>query len=601
MYKKHFGFRERPFQLVPNPAYLFLSKSHEEALAHLNYATSQGDGFVEITGEVGTGKTTLCRAFIESLDSTTEVAYIFNPMLTSVELLAAVHDEFGIPCQPGRSTKALIDSLNQFLIEKKAEGKRVLLIIDEAQNLTRDVLEQVRLLSNLETSTDKLLQIILAGQPELGEMLDSFELRQLSQRITLSAHLTPLSYGDTVRYVYHRLHIASHGAKVRFSRLAFRRIFRYSGGVPRLIHIVCDRALLVAYVMNRQHVTGSIVREAIRELAGRGQWKRGVRKSGERVPATVAALASLAVLAGVAFHVGTFSFKPADFSIKKLFSRLWPGEVEKSFAEKSETAEPATYPVPPAPVTAGELKTGADVATEPESQMPAPMPYVARHVAFINALSRWGGAAEISPVIQAARNDPGFFRAAAEQNGFEMYRLEGDLSLLFALNLPAILTFYEPGAGSLRYLTLVRREGEKMTFVGAGEGDGIMLDTGEVAACWAGVAYIPWKNFLSCRGTIPQGTTESSVLALKRLLKNAGYDGMGPGPVYDEGTWSAVKAIQEKYGLPVDGIVGSLTKILLYNQQGIFHIPFLSKTAPSETLQPSTQTTQVSPLKALLN
>lgn len=575
MYKKHFGFRERPFQLVPNPAYLFLSKSHEEALAHLNYATSQGDGFVEITGEVGTGKTTLCRAFIESLDSTTEVAYIFNPMLTAAELLAAVHDEFGISCEASGSTKALIDSLNRFLIEKKAEGKRVLLIIDEAQNLTRDVLEQVRLLSNLETSTEKLLQIILVGQPELGEMLDSFELRQLSQRITLSAHLTPLSYSDTVRYIDHRLHIASQGAVVRFSFGAYRRIYQYSKGVPRLIHIVCDRALLVAYVLNRREVTGGMVRVAIRELAGRGEQKRGILK-GSWAPAAVTLLAGLMVFAGVAFHAGYFS-------IGKLLS---PGASVKNAArstEQSGPADPGLLPqVSSVPVPAGELKTASDGTAALERQLPAPLPYAMRHEAFARALSTWGVAADIGAVILATRDDPVFFRAAAEQNGFEMYRLEEDLTRLFTLNLPAILACYEPGADSLRYLILVRREGGKMTFAGAaGEGEGITLDTAEVAARWAGVAYIPWKNFLLCRGTIPLGATENSILALKQLLKNAGYEDIAPGPVYDEGARAAVETVQGKYGLPVDGIVGSQTKILLYNEQGTFDIPFLTKTALS--------------------
>ncbi|MBN1107069.1 MAG: AAA family ATPase, partial [Deltaproteobacteria bacterium] len=181
MYKNFFGFKERPFQLVPNPAYLFLSRSHEEAMAHLTYALSQGDGFVEMTGEVGTGKTTLCRAFLENLDQNTDAAYIFNPKLDSLQLLKAINDEFGISSE-GDNIKDLIDRLNAFLLRRKAEGKKVILVIDEAQNLSADVLEQLRLLSNLETTTSKLLQIVLVGQPELGEMLDSQELRQLGQR-----------------------------------------------------------------------------------------------------------------------------------------------------------------------------------------------------------------------------------------------------------------------------------------------------------------------------------------------------------------------------------------------------------------------------------
>jgi general secretion pathway protein A len=220
MYKNFFGFKERPFKLVPNPAYLFLSKSHEEALAHLTYAMTQGDGFVEITGEVGTGKTTLCRAFLENLDENTEAAYIFNPKMDAIQLLKAVNDEFGISSDSD-NTKGLIDTLNAFLIEKKTEGKNVILLIDEAQNLTEDVLEQLRLLSNLETTRHKLLQIILVGQPELGEKLDSHELRQLAQRINLRCQLLPLNYKEVRGYIQHRINIASRKPGINFSRAAW--------------------------------------------------------------------------------------------------------------------------------------------------------------------------------------------------------------------------------------------------------------------------------------------------------------------------------------------------------------------------------------------
>lgn len=601
MYKKHFGFRERPFQLVPNPAYLFLSKSHEEALAHLNYATSQGDGFVEITGEVGTGKTTLCRAFIESLDQTTEVAYIFNPMLTATELLAAIHDEFGISCEPGSSTKALIDSLNRFLIAKKAEGKRVLLIIDEAQNLGRDVLEQVRLLSNLETNTEKLIQIILVGQPELGEMLDSFELRQLGQRITLSAHLTPLSYGDTVRYVYHRIHIASHGAKVQFSRPALRRIYHYSGGVPRLIHIVCDRALLVAYTMNRQHVTGGIVRVAVRELSSRAEWKRGARGGRIWVPAALAA--GLIFAAAISVYQWGASFYQPDFLSKQVVNSEKPADTRNP---PLETRAEASLPASPAPMTNKAVAEGSKLETAspatPERRVPISLPFVSRQAAFAGALAPWGVTATVDSGIQASRHDPAFFRAAAEQNGFEIYRFEGNLDLLLSLNLPAILISNDPAAGSVRYLLLIQREGEKLIFLSADEPGAVGLDPAGVTVCWSGVAYIPWKNFLSCRGTIPIGTNESSILALKQLLKNAGYDGMSPGPAYDEGTRMVVRRVQEKYGLPVDGMVGSLTKILLYNEQNTFDIPYLTRGIPTGEVPSSVGVPMLlNPTKALFN
>ncbi|MEZ4567337.1 MAG: AAA family ATPase [Desulfobacterales bacterium] len=208
MYTQFFGFKERPFKLVPDPDYLFLGKTHEEALAHLRYAVGQGEGFVEIIGEIGTGKTMLCRTFLEGLGPDVESAYIFNPRLDALDLLKAVNDEFGISAAHD-SIKALVDELNTFLIEKKAAGRSVVLVIDEAQNLSRDVLEQIRLLSNLETTKDKLLQIVLAGQPELGVMLDSYDLRQLGQRISLSCRLSPLTYAETKAYIAHRVGVAA--------------------------------------------------------------------------------------------------------------------------------------------------------------------------------------------------------------------------------------------------------------------------------------------------------------------------------------------------------------------------------------------------------
>jgi general secretion pathway protein A len=258
MYKYFFGFKENPFKLVPNPAYLFLSKSHEEALAHLTYALEQGEGFMEITGEVGTGKTTLCRAFLENLDHHTTAAYIFNPNLNSLQLLKTINDEFGIASNSD-NIKDLINGLNVFLIEQKSKGKKTILLIDEAQNLTNEVLEQLRLLSNLETTKDKLIHIILIGQPELKEKLNSYELRQLEQRISLNCRLIPLNFKEVCNYIQHRIRIASEKTSIRFDPAAYQSIFGYSRGIPRLINIVCDRALLTAFVLDQQKITKDIV------------------------------------------------------------------------------------------------------------------------------------------------------------------------------------------------------------------------------------------------------------------------------------------------------------------------------------------------------
>jgi general secretion pathway protein A len=299
MYEHFFGFREKPFKLVPNPAYLFLSKSHEEALAHLNYALAEGDGFVEITGEVGTGKTTLCRAFLENLDANTVAAYIFNPKLSPKQLIKTINDELGIKYSAD-NTKDLLDKLNAFLLRQKAQRNKVILLVDEAQNLSKIVLEQLRLLSNLETDKKKLVQIILVGQPELSDVLDSYELRQLGQRITLRYHLAPLTFKETVDYIQYRINVASQKVGIKFGRSAFRQIYKYSRGIPRVINIACDRTLLTAFAHNRHKITGSVARASIRELKNRGGGRKFDFADGKKALIILAVL--IMMLAAVIFH-----------------------------------------------------------------------------------------------------------------------------------------------------------------------------------------------------------------------------------------------------------------------------------------------------------
>jgi len=316
MYNQFFDFKERPFKLVPNPEYLYLSRIHEEVLARLNYAVDYGEGFVAITGEVGTGKTTLCRMFLENLDENTEAAYIFNPKLDVLQLLKSINDEFGLPSTDTDSIKTLIDRLNAFLLDMKAQDRRVLLLVDEAQNLSVDVLEQLRLLSNLETTTSKLLQIILVGQPELGALLESDALRQLNQRITLSCHLIPLTLEETREYIRHRIHIASRKPGLAFSAAAYRSIFKYSGGVPRLINIACDRSLLTAFTRGKHGITNDIVKQALQELNGERSRKTPTTRF--RNVGFVAVL-SILVVAAASLYIGRTARKRTnDGSIKKI-------------------------------------------------------------------------------------------------------------------------------------------------------------------------------------------------------------------------------------------------------------------------------------------
>ena len=264
MYLDFHGFRERPFNLTPDPRFIFLSKNHREALAHLFYGIKNRVGFIVLTGEVGSGKTTVLRALLSQLDADHHrTALIFNPCLSPPELLQNINREFGIPAiTSNRST--LLDALNQFLLQQNAEGRNVLLIIDESQHLEAPVLEQIRLISNLETDREKLIQIILSGQPEFMQILERKEMRQLSQRITVRYHLQPMDFQDTVHYINHRLKVAGGRGAALFSRGALKRIYRYSRGLPRLINAACDRALLAGYTRDTTGIGSRIATVGIK-------------------------------------------------------------------------------------------------------------------------------------------------------------------------------------------------------------------------------------------------------------------------------------------------------------------------------------------------
>jgi len=467
MYNRFFGFNERPFKLVPNPAYLYMSQSHQEAMAHLVYALDSGDGFVEITGEVGTGKTTLCRSFIESLDKNTEIAYIFNPVFDPVELLRAVNTEFGIS-DDGHNSRELINSLNAFLIEKKSQGKEVVLIIDEAQILTRNELEQIRLISNLETTRSKLLQIILIGQPELRTLLNSHDLRQLRQRITLSCDLQPLSFKDTENYIRHRLELASGGEAVTFSHGAVKGIYKYSQGTPRLINISCDRALLTAFGLDQKKISTKIAKAAIKELEI-GIRTHGTKRQHHRKTRVVLACVIVLIVLVASYGFGTFGpFVHEQISVI----------------------------VPDRPKVASKLpSTPPQTRTSAVSEKPkiVSKPAVPEKEKVSKAL----------PVLQV------------------------DMSL-------------PPRA---------KTSGSDIT------------------------AQVHLQDF----GIIPGDIREEAVITLKRLLRDIGYNDIDISPEYDGNTRNVITQIQRKYGLEMDGVVGSLTKIALYKEKRSLGIPSLDK------------------------
>jgi general secretion pathway protein A len=268
MYDQFYGFSEPPFNITPDPRFLFFSDRHREAYNHLLFGIRERKGFIQITGEVGAGKTTLCRALLEELGPRYVTALILNPSLTNpTQLLRTILAELGL--QPGKADRVeCLEMLNRFLLDQLEQNNDVVLLIDEAQDLPPDLLEQVRLLSNLETDQRKLLQIVLVGQPELREKLNDRSLRQLRQRITVRYHLTPLSRPEVERYIHHRLQVVGANGRPAFTPWAVRSIFRYSGGVPRLVNAVCDKALLAGFVDGTDLLTWKQVRRAIRELEG---------------------------------------------------------------------------------------------------------------------------------------------------------------------------------------------------------------------------------------------------------------------------------------------------------------------------------------------
>ncbi len=339
----YFNFKENPFNRTIDLAYLYLGRHHEEANAHLTYAVSEGEGFIVVTGERGVGKTILCRSFLEGLGTTVESAYIDRSTSNPQKLLLYITTEFKIRSKT-ESMKDLADALNEFLIQKKLEGKKVAVFIDDAHRLNSDVLEQVRLISNLETSKDKLLQLVLIGEPKLSEMLSSNELRQIGQRVSVGYRIGPLTYDETVGYIQHRLTIASKGPPIRFDPKAVHRIFKYSRGLPRIINLACNQALEIAYERKRKHIDSDIVKAALRYLSDRAE--TDVPKSrNQRLLGSVAAISCLVFVIAIAAFF--FRYNRDQISPKEVVSEKIPIAADQAADEPDRSAR--SSPANPAP------------------------------------------------------------------------------------------------------------------------------------------------------------------------------------------------------------------------------------------------------------
>lgn len=589
MYNSFFGLREKPFKLVPNPDYLYLSRHHEIALAHLTYAVGQGDGFVVITGEVGTGKTTLCRNFLDRLDEKTASAYIFNPKLDSVELLTSICNEFGIRTNHS-SLKQLLDVINGYLMLKNKEGSKVVLLIDEAQNLSVENLEMVRMLSNLETTRSKLLQIILVGQPELSDKLDSHELRQLAQRISLSAYLSPLNFNETTNYIHHRVHIAAQRALTLFTPGACRLIYKYSNGIPRMINIACDRALLTAFSLEKQKVTAAITKIAIQELSSRG---RVINRSPHRKWPVLAGIALAAFIAiGALFlnrdRINAFLIPPEGtagdqktaiaepdpirdserLSLKTYkINDIAPSSTPTAMGRSNEDRRPTVMTRPDSRPKSENTLTDLLGALEHESS---------RFAAVGHLLELWRQPHPNMAQFPVTVGDEGYFDIAAHQYGLRMHSIQSDWALVKHLNLPAIISLRPQNREQTVFGVLERWEHGVIHLRLDGLSSTVETDLDTLLPFLKGAAYVYWKNIIGFDALIKEGAEEKAIDTVKGLLRRAGYDQIAINSVYDEKTQAAVLDFQKRNHIDPDGLIGPLTKILLIKETNAGNYPELS-------------------------
>jgi general secretion pathway protein A len=564
MYLSFFGLNEKPFAITPDPRYLYLSERHAEALAHLLYGINESGGFIQLTGEVGTGKTTVVRTLLSRVPHHADVAVILNPRVTPVEFLLTICEELGLNIADADrdSVKQMVDALNRRLLAAHADGRRIIVIVDEAQNLSAEVLEQVRLLTNLETPTQKLLQIILIGQPELRELLDRTDLRQLAQRITGRYHLEPLSREETRGYVRHRLRVAG-AAEDIFTPSALAEVHRLAQGIPRVINVTCDRALLGAYTQETRKVSAGLVRRAAGEVYGRRfvpLWLGWVAGALSLVGIAIVALAGWQLWQRQVSPLHAFGHKATQSAVIPAPAPALP---------LPDAPMPAAVTAPAAAAAAALTSTPAPVAASINALLDANSANTSDAAAFRRLLSLWGTAMadDKNPCGQAAKA------------GLSCLEQRGSWAQVRALNRPAILTLTDDH-GQRHRVVLSALDDQYATLDLGEHNERVSLE--EVSRDWFGEFTVVWKPKTARPRPLSVGMQGEEVRWLRRSLNALHGAASDPehSDVYDEELAIAVQNFQREHRLNVDGIAGVQTQVVLDTALAEPGSPLLLPNAP---------------------
>lgn len=543
MYLNQFGFQEKPFHITPNPRFIFLSKNHKDAFGHLLYGIQQRVGFLSLTGEVGTGKTTVLRTLLGQLgDEDYCLALILNPCLSALELMETIHREFSIPSSEGQNLGQLHDSLNRFLLEQRENGKTVVLVVDEAQNLEPSVLEQLRLLSNLETETDKLIQMVLVGQPELEELFDRPDLRQLRQRLVVRYRLMPMDAEDSEAYIRHRLKVAGWKGGRLFNAKALQAVYRLTGGTPRMINILCDRALLVAYSQDLDEIDGRVIRVAQSELS---QVEEPVKRSFFSQLALVL-LFLLFILTSLGLLWPRLSEHLLSFSREPLTAQVVP-QLRSEPQALSQTPEPISIVTPQ---RIDELQQKIfKVNTE-----------LAKKQAVSVLLQAWGRNVQVLDDILVPET---VFR----EQDLLVSRFQGDLDGLLSFGTPALMEMVLPTVVGAHYFALLGAR-DREVLIEPGLTETGWIEKSELEKIWFGKAFIPWINLDNIPYLMEPGVEVPGVARLQYLLKGLGFKDIIANGVFDEETIRSVASLQRQNLLIPDGRVGPQTLLLIYRLAG---------------------------------